>query len=65
MKSKLMAGLVFGAVLAFGQAPTEVQLKAARHKEQVEGDLKGAIAAYGKIVANHGGNRRVAATASR
>jgi Tol biopolymer transport system component len=63
MKSKLMAGLVFGAVLAFGQAPADVQLKAARHKEQVEGDLKGAIEAYRKIVANHGGNRTVAATA--
>jgi Tol biopolymer transport system component len=51
------------AALAFGQGSAEVDLKAAMHKEQVEGDLNGAIAAYRKIVAQHGKNRAVAAQA--
>ena len=41
----------------------DVQLKAATQKELVDGDLKGAIALYEKIVANAGGNRAVAAKA--
>jgi len=41
----------------------EVQLKAALHKEQVEGDLKGAIEQYKKIVAQPGAGRATVATA--
>jgi len=52
---------------AVGQNPAfrsaEVQLKAALHKEQVEGDLKGAIEQYKKIVAQPGARRATVATA--
>jgi Tol biopolymer transport system component len=52
---------------AVGQNPAtrsaEVQLKAALHKEQVEGDLKGAIEQYKKIVAQPGAGRATVATA--
>jgi Tol biopolymer transport system component len=41
----------------------EVQLKAALHKEQVEGDLKGAIEQYKKIAAQPGVGRATIATA--
>ena len=41
----------------------EVQLKAALHKEQVEGDLKGAIEQYKKIAAQPGASRATVATA--
>jgi len=43
-----------GAGLALTQAPrsAEVQLKAAEHKQQVEGDLKGAIEQYKKLAQN-------------
>ena len=41
----------------------EVQLKAALHKEQVEGDLKGAIEQYKKIAAQPGAGRATVATA--
>jgi Tol biopolymer transport system component len=60
---KLMTTLVLAGALAFGQGSAEVELKAALHKEQVEGDLKGAIAAYQKVIARHAKNRTVAAQA--
>ncbi|HUS07893.1 MAG TPA: hypothetical protein VMZ52_16440 [Bryobacteraceae bacterium] len=41
--------------------PADVQFKAAQHKEQVEGDLKGAIELYKKIA--QGGDRALAAKA--
>jgi len=52
-----------GAGLALTQAPrsAEVQLKAAEHKQQVEGDLKGAIEQYRKLA--QGRDRAVAAKA--
>jgi hypothetical protein len=52
-----------GAGLALAQAPRspEVQLKAAEHKQQVEGDLKGAIEQYRKLA--QGRDRAVAAKA--
>ena len=52
-----------GAGLALTQAPRspEVQLKAAEHKQQVEGDLKGAIEQYKKLA--QGRDRAVAAKA--
>src|SRR5258706_6089251 len=42
---------ITGGALLLAQSPRtgEVQFKAAQHKEQVEGDLKGAIADYKKI----------------
>ncbi len=45
------------------RADLEVQLKAATQKEFIDGDLKGAIGMYEKIVADAGGNRAVAAKA--
>src|SRR6266700_1900554 len=52
-----------GGVLLLAQASrtAEVQFKAAQHKEQVEGDLKGAIEQYKKIA--QGSDRAVAAKA--
>ena len=41
----------------------ELQFKAAMHKEQVEGDLKGAIEQYRKIIEQYAANRKVAADA--
>ena len=47
-----------GAMLqAQSSRDTDVQLKAAQQKAEVEGDLKGAIEAYKKVVANAGANR--------
>ncbi len=66
LTSVLAAALAAGvATLAVSQASRspEVQLKAALHKEQVEGDLNGAIEAYKRIVAAHAGNRAAAAKA--
>ena len=60
------------AVVALGagaivkaQSPrsVEVQMKAAQQKAEVEGDLKGAIEEYKKIVAGAGSNRALAAEA--
>lgn len=54
---------VLGAGLALTQTPrsAEVQLRAAEHKQQVEGDLKGAIEQYRKLA--QGRDRAVAAKA--
>jgi hypothetical protein len=60
---KLIGSCILAAALAFAQASAEVELKAAMNQEQVRGDLKGAIAAYRKIIARHAGNRTVAAQA--
>jgi Tol biopolymer transport system component len=50
-----------GLILAQTAGSAEVQLKAAEHKEQVEGDLKSAIEQYTKLAQS--GNRAVAAKA--
>lgn len=68
MKRALAIGLVvaLGAVMTLqAQAPrtAEVQMKAAQHKADVEGDLKGAIEEYKKVVAGAGRNRALAAQA--
>ena len=48
-----LTGLVgSGLLVAQGAKSAEVQLKAAQHKEEVEGDLKGAIEQYRKVVAD-------------
>ena len=61
---KIVAALLL-ALLAAGQKndQAEVQLKAAMHKELVDGDLKGAIEQYQKILASFGSNRAVGAKA--
>jgi len=51
--------LVVGQALAQTNRTAEVQFKAAQHKEQVEGDLKGAIEEYKKLA--DGTDRSVAA----
>jgi Tol biopolymer transport system component len=72
MKARRMTMLVLpmlvGALLSVaGSAPQAgdpgVRLRAAIEKEEVDGDLQGAIDLYGKIVADHGGDRAVAAKA--
>ncbi len=60
--------LAFGLVLtapvwAQSSRPADLQLKAALHKEQVEGDLKGAIRVYEDVVKRYPGERAVAARA--
>ncbi|MCX6634084.1 MAG: hypothetical protein NT090_03175 [Acidobacteria bacterium] len=59
----IVVAAALGAGLALTQAPrsAEVQLKAAEHKQQVEGDLKGAIEQYRKLA--QGRDRAVAAKA--
>ena len=64
----LVLPVLVGAFLSVaGGAPQAgdpgVRLRAAIQKEEVDGDLQGAIELYGKIVADHGGNRAVAAEA--
>ena len=60
----LLAGL-FAASLATAQKndQAEVLLQAAQHKALVDGNLEEAIQLYKNIIANHGGNRAVAAKA--
>src|SRR5512136_1173069 len=58
-----IAMLAAGLVLAQAERSAEVQLKAALHKEQVEGDLKAAIEQYRQIISHYGKNRAVAAQA--
>src|SRR6266542_2050124 len=43
--------------------PAQVMFEAAKKKEVVDGDLKGAIAQYKAIAENHAANRAVAANA--
>jgi TPR repeat protein len=60
----VVTGVAFGvAVLLHAQTPrsAEVQMKAAQHKAEVEGDLKGAIDLYRRI--SQSGDRALAATA--
>src|SRR6266540_4329383 len=53
-----------GAMLhAQSARSAEVQLKAAQQKAEVEGDLKGAIEEYKKVIAMAGANRALAAQA--
>ncbi len=61
----LLPGLAVPAGLAGGQKndQVEVLLQAARHKELVAGDVESAIGIYKKILADHAGNRPVAARA--
>ena len=60
---RLVITAVTGTGLLLAQAPrtAEVQLKAAVHKQEVEGDLKGAIEQYKKLAQNK--DRGVAAKA--
>ncbi len=67
MRQRFPAATAFaaftGGVLLLAQAPrpAAVQFKAAQHKEEVEGDLKGAVEQYKKIA--QGGDRTQAAKA--
>ena len=57
----LAAAVLTGSALFLAQAPrsVEVQLKAAQHKEEVEGDLQGAIAIYQALRGPRRSNRRL------
>jgi len=60
----LVANLMLSAAsLATAQKTPESMLGAALHQEEVQGDLKGAIAAYQKVVAAPGVSRKTAAEA--
>lgn len=61
----LLPALVATAALAVYAQEAEKQLQAAIHKETVDGDLRGAINAYRKVIASAAGssNRQVAAQA--
>src|SRR6266700_3361887 len=65
MKQTLVvANLIMSAAfLATAQKTPESMLGAALHQEEVQGDLKGAIAAYQKVVAAPGVSRKTAAEA--
>src|ERR1051326_993209 len=55
------AGMTVSLLLAQSTRSAEVQFKAAQHKQQVEGDLKGAIEQYKKLA--QGSDRKLAAKA--
>src|SRR6266849_4441415 len=60
----LVANLMLSAAfLATAQKTPESMLGAALHQEEVQGDLKGAIAAYQKVVSAPGVSRKTAAEA--
>ena len=64
----LVLPMLLGALLSAASGAPQaddpgVRLRAAIQKEEVDGDLQGAIELYGRIVADHGGNRAVAAEA--
>ena len=60
----LVANLMLSAAfLATAQKTPESMLGAALHQEEVQGDLKGAIAGYQKVVATPGVSRKTAAEA--
>lgn len=60
----MLVGVLFVAAGGTPQAGDPgVRLRAAIEKEEVDGDLEAAIALYQKVVADHGGNRAVAAKA--
>lgn len=66
MRNRLMfaaalTAMTLGLLVAQSSRSAEVQFKAAQHKQQVEGDLKGAIEQYKKIA--QGNDRRLAAKA--
>ncbi len=61
MKLRKLTLLLFAAALLFAQA--DVALQRAIRKETIEGDLKGAIEQYQKILTARGVGREVAATA--
>jgi len=72
MKIKLKASViliaVLGALLSIAGSDQQaddpgVLLRAAIEKEEVDGDLQGAIDLYKKIIAKYGGNRPIAAKA--
>jgi hypothetical protein len=66
MKSGILITTLLASALLAGQQENrnaEQQLQAAIHKEEVTGDLRGAIELYKSISAQSGGDRTVAATA--
>src|SRR6266568_9109508 len=65
MKQTLLVAnwMLLAALLATAQKTPESMLGAALHREEVQGDLKGAIAAYQKVVAAPGVSRKTAAEA--
>src|SRR6266849_2243102 len=65
MKQTLLVAnlMLSAALLATAQKTPESMLGAALHQEEVQGDLKGAIVAYQKVVAMSGVSRKTAVEA--
>src|SRR5258708_31662321 len=65
MKQTLLVAnlMLYAAFLATAQKTPESMLGAALHQEEGQGDLKGAIASYQKVVATPGVSRKTAAEA--
>src|SRR5882724_8234005 len=65
MKQTLLVAnlMLLAALLATAQKTPESMLGAALHQEEVQGDLKGAIATYQKVVATPRVSRKTAAEA--
>jgi len=63
MRQLLLAVLMAAGALAQTTAEAEKQLQAAIHTEMVQGDLKGAVEQYNRIVARHARQPEVAARA--
>jgi Tol biopolymer transport system component len=59
----LAAGICAPVMMAGGQPPADVTLRAALEKESVEGDLRGAIALYERAAREAGSDRALAAKA--
>ena len=64
----LLSSMILAALLSVAGSARQAQdpavlLRAAIEKEEVDGDLQGAIALYKQIIANHGSNAPVAAKA--
>src|SRR5262245_39966544 len=63
-RTLLVANLMLSAALiATAQKTPDSMLGAALHQEEIQGDLKGAIAAYQKVLAAPGVSRKTAAEA--
>ncbi|MBI4906725.1 MAG: hypothetical protein HY820_24060 [Acidobacteria bacterium] len=53
--------ILFLTINALAQSGAEKLLGEAQHKEEVQGDLNGAIAAYRRVISQAGTNRSLAA----
>ncbi len=62
-RTLLVLNLTLGMLLAAPQKTPESMLGAAMHQEEVQGDVRGAVAAYKKVLATRGVDHKTAAAA--